>query len=51
MNELRASMKLLNYSSFEGGVSAREDQMIQRLHDGWQVVQALNHDKYLLEKA
>lgn len=28
-----------------------KSEMIQRLHDGWQVVQALNHDKYLLEKA
>jgi integrase len=32
-------------------VAKTEDEMIQRLHDGWRVVQALNHDKYLLEKA
>jgi integrase len=32
-------------------VAKSEDEMIQRLHDGWRVVQALNHDKYLLEKA
>jgi site-specific recombinase XerD len=32
-------------------VAKSEDEMIQRLHDGWHVVQALNHDKYLLETA
>ncbi|MGA2309440.1 MAG: site-specific integrase [Candidatus Bathyarchaeia archaeon] len=32
-------------------VAKGEDEMIQRLHDGWRMVQALNHDKYLLEKA
>jgi hypothetical protein len=32
-------------------VAKSEDEMIERLHDDWRVVQALNHDKYLLEKA
>jgi hypothetical protein len=32
-------------------VANSEDEMIQRLHEDWRVVQALNHDKYLLEKA
>jgi integrase len=32
-------------------VAKSEDEMIQRLHDGWRVVQALNHNKYLLEQA
>jgi integrase len=32
-------------------VAKSEDEMIKRLHDGWRVVQALSHDKYLLEKA
>jgi hypothetical protein len=32
-------------------VAKSEDEMIQRLHDGCRVVQALNHDKYLLERA
>jgi C4-type Zn-finger protein len=32
-------------------VAKSEDEMIQRLHDDWRVVQALNHDKYLLDKS
>jgi hypothetical protein len=32
-------------------VAKSEDGIIQRLHDGWRVVQALNHDKYLFERA
>ena len=32
-------------------VAKGEEEMIQRLHDGWTLKQALNSDKYLLEKA
>jgi len=32
-------------------VAKSEDEMLQRLHEDWRVVQALNHDKFLLEKA
>jgi integrase len=30
-------------------VAKSEEEMIQRLHDGWELVQSLNHDKYLLQ--
>jgi integrase len=30
-------------------VAKSEDEMIQRLHEGWKLVQSLNHEKYLLE--
>lgn len=32
-------------------VAKSEEEMIQRLHDGYRLVQSLNHDKYLLEAA
>jgi integrase len=32
-------------------VAKNEDELIQRLHDGYRLVQPLNHDKYLLEHA
>jgi len=32
-------------------VAKSEQEMIERIHEDWHVVQALNHDKYLLEKA
>jgi integrase len=32
-------------------VAKTEEELIQRLHDGWKLVQSLNHDKYLLEAA
>ncbi len=30
-------------------VAKSEEELIQRLHDGWKLVQSLSHDKYLLE--
>jgi len=32
-------------------VAHNEDEMIQKLHEGFRLVQSLNHDKYLLEVA
>jgi hypothetical protein len=29
--------------------SNNEDEMIQKLHEGYKLVQSLNHDKYLLQ--
>lgn len=31
-------------------VARNEEELIQRLHDGYKLVQPLNHDKYLLER-
>jgi integrase len=30
-------------------VAKSEEELIQRLHDGWKLLQSLSHDKYLLE--
>lgn len=49
--EPKAKPKTMHDGNGKYLVARTEDEMIQRLHDGWRVVQALNHDKYLLEKA
>jgi hypothetical protein len=33
----------------EYSVVRGEDEMIQRLHDGWKLLKPLNHEKYLLQ--
>jgi hypothetical protein len=32
-------------------IAKGEAELVQRLHEGWKLVQSLNHDKYLLEVA
>jgi integrase len=49
--EPKAKPRTMHNGNGKYQVAKSEDEMIQRLHDGWLVVQALSHDKYLLEKA
>jgi len=49
--ESKAKPRTMHNGNGKYQVAKSEDEMIQRLHDGWLVVQALSHDKYLLEKA
>jgi integrase len=49
--ETKAKPRTMHNGNGKYQVAKSEDEMIQRLNDGWRVVQALNHDKYLLEKA
>jgi len=30
-------------------VAHNEDEMLQKLHEGYKLIQGLNHDKYLME--
>lgn len=49
--ESKAKPRTMHNGNGKYQVAKSEDEMIKRLHNGWRVIQALNHDKYLLEKA
>lgn len=48
--ETKAKPRTMHNGNGKYLVADSEEEMIQRLNDGWRVIQALNHDKYLLEK-